>query len=324
MTAPIVYKSTDGNAPVLAGNSRASFINLLTKCLVTGYGDKLGAGWTRPYANVNETMAAFRNNALAGTGFFLRVDAASTSTSNQVKLECYELMTSEGVGQFAFYQASQRAFSYDSSVTARPWVLIATDTWMYFFSYYRVTSLPTTSEVESNNYNAGLSFFFGDIDAHYADDGYACLFSYTYPDTGVNRFLHSYTGTAHPGAHALARKVTGVAGSISPNFSVAPPGAAGISGTSIAAQPIGGTGVPYNGFSGLIVAPVVVDDGEMYSIRGTLPRTLAPCHEFPLENLSTVEISGRTYIAVTWRAETLTTSAGYRHSCQLLIDITAD
>ena len=43
---PIIYKSTDTSAPVLAGNDRTCLVNLLNKCLVTGYGDRPAAGWT--------------------------------------------------------------------------------------------------------------------------------------------------------------------------------------------------------------------------------------------------------------------------------------
>jgi len=67
---PIVYRFDDGNAPVHVGTA-GSLVNLLEKCLVTGYGDKLPAGWTKDYANVENTIAAFRNNPATGTGFFL-------------------------------------------------------------------------------------------------------------------------------------------------------------------------------------------------------------------------------------------------------------
>ena len=39
-----IYSSSDAGAPVLRGNTPGDLINLLEKCLVTGYGSKAGAG----------------------------------------------------------------------------------------------------------------------------------------------------------------------------------------------------------------------------------------------------------------------------------------
>ena len=44
MTTTRVYKSTDTSAPVLVGGV-SSLINLLDKCLVTGYGSKTAKRW---------------------------------------------------------------------------------------------------------------------------------------------------------------------------------------------------------------------------------------------------------------------------------------
>ena len=45
-----IYTNFDTNAPTLSGTS-GSLLNLLDACLVTGYGDKPGAGWTKPLSN---------------------------------------------------------------------------------------------------------------------------------------------------------------------------------------------------------------------------------------------------------------------------------
>ena len=52
-----LYRSTDGSAPTLSGTA-GDLINLLDKCLVSGYGSSTAAGWTKPYTSTN--AAAFR------------------------------------------------------------------------------------------------------------------------------------------------------------------------------------------------------------------------------------------------------------------------
>lgn len=65
-----VYKSTDANAPVISGTSPTTgmFSDLFKKCLCTGYGAKIGAGWTLTIDNVGKKL--FRN---VGSGRYFRV-----------------------------------------------------------------------------------------------------------------------------------------------------------------------------------------------------------------------------------------------------------
>jgi len=56
----IVYSSGDRNAPSLNGIS-GSLLNVLDQCLVTGYGTKPAAGWTKPFGtDPTQSIAAYR------------------------------------------------------------------------------------------------------------------------------------------------------------------------------------------------------------------------------------------------------------------------
>jgi len=185
MPIPTVYKSTDGNAPVLCG-TRTSLIAVLTACLVDGYGEKLPAGWTRPFMNVAETQAAFRPNPANGTGFFLRVDGLAAANAAQPIVTAYESMTSEIDGSFSFGSASDlyATVSASQNTTARPWVIVANDTWIYFFCYPSTTVMPSSESTAYSGGSYGLCFFFGDFIKLYPDDAFNCLFHWTRSTSG--------------------------------------------------------------------------------------------------------------------------------------------
>ena len=75
-----IYKSTDPSAPALP-SVNGSMINVLYQCLVTGYGSKAGAGWTRPFTGTN--LAAFKQGA-GGNNRYLRVFDGGFSTGNSL------------------------------------------------------------------------------------------------------------------------------------------------------------------------------------------------------------------------------------------------
>ncbi|PID76823.1 MAG: hypothetical protein CSB24_04655 [Deltaproteobacteria bacterium] len=133
---PIVYRWDDNQAPVLSG-TKGSLIALLKACLVDGYGDKLAAGWTMPYANADESIACFRNDHLEGNGIFLRVD--ETANANQAYLQCYETMTSHNDGHGKFFDADTTVNLYKSnqaSAASRGWLIAATKKIIYLAIWY--------------------------------------------------------------------------------------------------------------------------------------------------------------------------------------------
>ena len=64
-----LYRSTDSSAPTLSGTV-GDLVNLLDKCLVTGYGSQVAAGWTKPFTSTNS--ADFRGSA--GLQYYIEVN----------------------------------------------------------------------------------------------------------------------------------------------------------------------------------------------------------------------------------------------------------
>lgn len=129
-----VYKSTDASAPVLP-SSNGSMINVLDKCLVTGYGSKSPAGWTKPFTGTN--LAAFKQGS-GGNNRYLRVYDGGFSAGNavlrRINIRGYESMTAISTGTNPFPMVSQvngngSMCSYyytGSAVTNAEWTIYAT------------------------------------------------------------------------------------------------------------------------------------------------------------------------------------------------------
>lgn len=292
-SAPVVYKSTDGNAPVIAGNDRTCLVNLLNKCLVTGYGDRPAAGWTMPFVNAEGTIAAFRNSTTTGTGFFLKIDQTVHATyPYQFKVNAFEAMSSEVDGTLPFGELSYSTnASNTSNSTVRPWLVVANENWAFVNFMPGATTFPTRAAMLSSpNIFNGTFFFFGDIEKINASDGFACMFAYTQTSSGLGN-VGNVGNTAGP--YTIARKLSGVIGPHSPGVSLAPPQKAG------SFQYAGG---PYTDDSGLICSKLYVSDIESTTLvvhRGHFNRLLVPHQKPPYEVLEQVAIDGKTYTHLT-------------------------
>lgn len=304
MTIPTIYKSTDANAPVLSG-TRTSLVALLTACLVTGYGAKAGAGWTRPFVNVTLDQAAFRSNPENGTGFFLRVDGLA-ATANQTIVSPYEAMTSETVGVFNFGAANDiyALISATASTTARPWVLIATDTWVYFFCYPSATVMPSTETEVFNGSLYSLDFFFGDYIKLYPDDAFNCLFHWsrcTAGGTGSGTFGHAGNGGTTGTAYAyIARTLAGVATPVAVCSLLSQPFSDNNNGTAYGSQD---GAMAYSAATGVFASKVMINNGAVRTLRGIMPGVLAPLVRHPYLNLQEVTLDGKNYLYVMWRCD---------------------
>ncbi len=87
-----VYSSADTGAPVLSATDRATFLNLLHQCLVTGYGSKPAAGWEAPFGPPSTTSAVFRQQ---DCGLYVRV---STNSNYFYSVDVYQNMTDPQTG----------------------------------------------------------------------------------------------------------------------------------------------------------------------------------------------------------------------------------
>ncbi|WRQ05418.1 tail assembly protein [Xanthomonas phage AhaSv] len=276
-----IYSSSDAGAPVLRGNTPGDLINLLEKCLVTGYGSKAGAGWTKPYTGTN--VAAFQQGA-GSNGMFLRIDDTSTATSyRSAKVKGYEAMTDVNTGTpTSFPTPTQNAdgaywfthYSSGSVANPRPWRIVADEMFFYFM-------LSTYPEYNDSNYYYNECYAFGDIIPYKPGDTTHTVLlgswnvsspnsSESYPWQGVS--ISSYMGSNRYVLMA-ARSYTNLGGPIFLGWHSDHTKGSSTWGSGNLMYPHGPDG-------GLYLAPVWVHEAHVspYSVRGIMPGLWVPCH----------------------------------------------
>lgn len=156
-----IYSSTDPGAPQLSGTV-GSVVALLDAVLVDGYGTganaKAGAGWSRAFTASNKR--AYRNDPVAGSGFYLRVDDSGASGgARQALARGYASMTGVDTGTNPTPTVAQAtngvpiAKSSALSGASAPWLIVADSKFFYLFvKPWGVDSL-----------NGFLPYFFGDF-----------------------------------------------------------------------------------------------------------------------------------------------------------------
>lgn len=212
-----IYRSTDSSAPVLTG-AVGDLVNLLDKCLVTGYGAKSAAGWTKPYTGTNK--AAFQQGS-GSNGFYLRVqdDAPGAGGAKEARITGYEVMTTvdagtgpfptavQGVGSIAMFVARK---SVTADATARAWIVIADARTVYV----RVLTGDTAGVY--------FGFNFGEFFSLMSADGYRCIITGRAIENSTTAAaercatLSAAISTSVSG-NAIARGHTGLGGAIVPS-----------------------------------------------------------------------------------------------------------
>lgn len=270
------YSSSDASAPALRGNTPGDLINLLTKCLVDGYGSKTGAGWSKPFTGTN--VAVFKTGA-GSNGFHLRVDDTATDSSNRAaRITCYEAMTdvSTGTGQFPTdgqQSGGMKWFTHytGTAADARPWFLVADEGFM-------VLLIQTYPELQSAVTYFRECYWFGDLVPTGAADTYAtvvCGQPYNAsPNTSDDYPLTSGSISSADTGHYIARSYTGLGGSlaISKFHDYVKSGTSSWGGSGALPFPHGPDGA-------LLLSQVWVSEPgstAMAAIRGTLPGIWAP------------------------------------------------
>ncbi len=143
MTAPIVLRSTDEEAPILSGTMDISrFFNAV---LVNGYGTQPGLGWTKEYSNPNpENGTVYRSDSVEGNGFFYRFKRVSDTHSYCV-FDAYESMSDYETGtvHFGIDSGTGQYFVASSAVdpTPRPWMIIGDKFGFYMIVQYNHTGI---------------------------------------------------------------------------------------------------------------------------------------------------------------------------------------
>ena len=277
------YSSSDVGAPALRGNTPGDLINLLDKCLVTGYGAKAGAGWTKPFTGTN--VAAFRQGA-GSNGMYLRVDDTSTAAGYRfASVAGYETMTDVDTGApTPFPTPSQvgattqlRWFTnYSGSTVAnpRPWVLIADE--MFFYVMWK--NYP--EQVDGSTFYYNECYWFGDIIPFKPGDGTATVISGSLSTQGGSSTSAPFIGDAINGVMSAS----GVYMSIARSFTdVGGPVWVGHHGDHVKGNSIYGSGnlsYPHAPDGALYLNPIYVHEPQTspYNVRGKMPGLWQPLH----------------------------------------------
>lgn len=292
-----VYQSSDPSAPVLTG-AIGSLINVLSACLVTGYGSQPGAGWTMPFSSSNTIVY----RAGGGNQRFLQV---VDSIATDARVVGYENMTGPTSGTGPFPTASQVSgglFIHKgvAGSVPRPWIIVATEYCFYAF----IDGSLTTSDLAGTGSTQSFTFF-GDFISNRPGDIYnTALISRTTSGTaagaifGVMAAGASYAALA---GHFIARPFTQLGSSITCTKGAR---------NGIAASTIGASGGdfpdPITGNMNLSPLDLFEQTGatiSQFARRGRLPGIWAPLHTIPGASMDTFsgtgELAGRTFLVLT-------------------------
>lgn len=228
------------------------------------------AGWSKPFSGTN--LAAYR--PASGTRHYLRVD---DTTTTYAKLNGYEDMTAISSGTNLFPTAVQVSALYmfkssTTDTTARPWLVIASDKWVYVWVGRALTV--AGDYASSTTWNP--VFFFGDYESLMLGDAFnsALIGSAASTTAGANLGSCSPSSTTANSAHYLSRSYTGAVGAVNfPKHSWTGSSSVGTMGAdSSRAYPD-----PISG--GICLAKVYVS--ESATPRGVMPALYNPSANLP-------------------------------------------
>ncbi|AHB12240.1 tail assembly protein [Xylella phage Salvo] len=300
-----IYSSSDAGAPVLRGNTPGDLINVLEKCLVTGYGSKAGAGWTKPFTGTN--VAAFQQGA-GSNGMFLRIDDTSTATSYRAAfMKAYEAMSDVNTGTpTSFPTPTQKAnglpwfthYSSGSVANPRPWRIIADEMLFYFM----VNTYPENGD---SGYYYNECYAFGDIIPFKPGDTTHTILLGSWNDSSPNTsegypfYGVGISSTMGSSRYVMlaARSYTNLGGPIYLGWHNDMTKGSNTWG-------VGNLSYPHGPDGGLYLSPVWVHEPQVspYNVRGLMPGLWVPCHN---ENIFSQgqtfngqgELAGKTFMA---------------------------
>jgi len=238
-----VYYSTDASAPTL-NYTASALIGVLTACLIDGYGSKPAAGWS--ITNPGTNARVYR--PVSGNRFYLYV---SDPQSADARVWSYETLYTNKIPTTA--QLSGGGYwrkSSTSDSTARPWIVVAGDSYLYL--WVDATAEPL----------AGLLYFFGDLVPDRSDDVWHTLLSASITATNGSELTTLQASSIN--GHWLQRSYDGTTFSyLCGKYSSRYGGNSRIGSTV------------HTNYPPLRLAPVVVHSGgDPYEPRGELPGLL--------------------------------------------------
>ena len=271
------YASTDVSAPALTGQS-GSLSDLLHAILVTGYGAKAAAGWTRDFYSDADKTAVFRPGAGPRHYWWIDDGGPGAGTFKEARARGYVTMSAWNAGTEPFPTVAQAANglfirkSASLDAVQRNWLAFADEATVYLF-------------VESDPGTTGyIPYWFGAFASWKANDAYASFIA-----GRIVENTNSITTT-----QMLHHQVEG--SNPSYNFAYAPRSFSGV-GSSVglsqnshpllarhygAARLIGSSGAPYPNPAdgGLLLSPIFLT--ESFNVRGQHRGFWDICHAKPV------------------------------------------
>ncbi|MEL4391274.1 hypothetical protein [Shewanella xiamenensis] len=190
-----VFRHTDPGAPQLVDHKPSEIINLFKKCLVEGYGTKVGLGWTLEYQDAGTAKAAFRNSTTQGSGGYMRISSATGADGNDVD---YRLQTCKSMTNIdtMISPTPYSTYELNKAYQSVGWELIGTSRGFWFHIYTKYPGVTGSYGFStSTTFQYAYAFFVGDLDT--IDPNDAGMFtnlrgSSSTVDTGVTSFPPGY------------------------------------------------------------------------------------------------------------------------------------
>lgn len=289
--ANTLYRSSDAGAPSLS-NAAGSLLSVLDACLITGYGSKAAAGWSKPFSG---TSTAVYKQGAAGRGMLLRVDDSLGSYARVIGFESMA-DADTGLGPFPTEtQSSGGLYWLKGSGASREWIVVADSARFWFASSGSASSFQA-------NTDGCPEHFFGNFDSFVSGDAFDVAVVGNRGSTIVSSSINSFLGwdfsirdnPAGYAARSFSQSGQAVACYLTTDGSVGRSG--GYANT--ASYPDAASG-------GMRLARVTLVEGASLSARGVLPGLWAIAHRQPGQSGDTFSgagaLSGRDFLLLNSR-----------------------
>ncbi|WP_445945935.1 hypothetical protein [Shewanella sp.] len=157
-----VYRWDDAGAPQLTkGIKPSEFIDVLKKCLVTGYGSKAGAGWSVAFEDAPNQQIVFRNSTSQASGSFVKFWARGTGdgVKEVINFQSAPFLSTINPEWSTTNAASWRCYlNGTGNAYGKNWIIFATAASFYIYTF----GDSPYNKVQLSTYHYP-SFFCGDI-----------------------------------------------------------------------------------------------------------------------------------------------------------------
>jgi len=273
------YYYDDIDAPVMNGTP-GTFLDVLDACLVTGYGSKAGAGWTKEYYDAANHIAVYKQG-LGSNGIYLRVEDPSY---NIVSVQAYAnisgTLSSTAPENEPFHDYGSRGGFMKSNKndnTSVNWSLYATEKFFYVFCGHVDNTQHTQNMFYFGDYNCvNPNFKYNTLLGIGYDGSYANYQYYYNPITTGNGGGFLWRGARQVNDYVRGRLIT-------PHSCAITPAQLGYDNYFAYPNPLDNS---------LIISPVGIIDDDTKTFMGYMPGLYVPQHRQPFQAPDSFTVSG--------------------------------